>query len=149
MIQGDGHQYDDIINLPHHRSSRHPQMSMDIRAAQFAPFAALTGHEAALQETARLTDERIDLDEDEKEVLNQQIQLIREHLGEAYPVRITCFQPDSRKAGGVYVNMTGIVKKIDEYGRRLILTDESIIPIDDILSLNIPEGGQQGDEWSG
>ena len=128
--------YDDIIDLPHHVSATRPQMSMMDRAAQFSPFAALTGYDAAIKETARLTDQKIDLDDYEKEEINDKIQLITEHLGEDFEVVITYFQPDSRKAGGAYVDAVGIVKKIDEYDRVIILQDGKKIPIDDILDID-------------
>lgn len=107
------------------------------RAAQFSPFAALTGYDAAIKETARLTDQKIDLDDYEKEEINDKIQLITEHLGEDFEVVITYFQPDSRKAGGAYVDAVGIVKKIDEYDRVIILQDGKKIPIDDILDIDM------------
>lgn len=129
--------YDDIIDLPHHVSANRPQMSMMDRAAQFSPFAALTGYDAAIKETARLTDQKIDLDDYEKEEINDKIQLITEHLGEDFEVVITYFQPDSRKAGGAYVDAVGIVKKIDEYDRVIILQDGKKIPIDDILDIDM------------
>lgn len=129
--------YDDIIDLPHHVSATRPQMSMMDRAAQFSPFAALTGYDAAIKETVRLTDQKIDLDDYEKEEINDKIQLITEHLGEDFEVVITYFQPDSRKAGGAYVDAVGIVKKIDEYDRVIILQDGKKIPIDDILDIDM------------
>ena len=129
--------YDDIIDLPHHVSATRPQMSMMDRAAQFSPFAALTGYDAAIKETARLTDQKIDLDDYEKEEINDKIQLITEHLGEDFEVVNTYFQPDSRKAGGAYVDAVGIVKKIDEYDRVIILQDGKKIPIDDILDIDM------------
>ena len=129
--------YDDIIDLPHHVSATRQQMSMMDRAAQFSPFAALTGYDAAIKETARLTDQKIDLDDYEKEEINDKIQLITEHLGEDFEVVITYFQPDSRKAGGAYVDAVGIVKKIDEYDRVIILQDGKKIPIDDILDIDM------------
>lgn len=129
--------YDDIIDLPHHVSATRPQMPMMDRAAQFSPFAALTGYDAAIKETARLTDQKIDLDDYEKEEINDKIQLITEHLGEDFEVVITYFQPDSRKAGGAYVDAVGIVKKIDEYDRVIILQDGKKIPIDDILDIDM------------
>ena len=125
------------IDLPHHVSATRPQMSMMDRAAQFSPFAALTGYDAAIKETARLTDQKIDLDDYEKEEINDKIQLITEHLGEDFEVVITYFQPDSRKAGGAYVDAVGIVKKIDEYDRVIILQDGKKIPIDDILDIDM------------
>lgn len=104
--------YDKIINLPHHVSSTHPHMSMIDRAAQFSPFAALTGYDAAVKETARLTEQKIELDEYEKAALDQRILLLQEHLKELPEVTITHFVPDERKDGGKYFSITEAVKKI-------------------------------------
>ena len=132
--------YEDIIHLPHHVSSRRPQMSMKDRAAQFAPFAALTGHEEAVKETARLTASRIELDENEIQLLDQKLQYIRDHLEERQAVRITHFVPDMRKSGGRYLEHDGIVKKIREYDRFIIMEDDTEIPISDILQMNFKAG---------
>lgn len=129
--------YDDIINLPHHVSSKRPQMSMQDRAAQFSPFAALTGYDGEIKEAARLTDSKIELDEYEKQEVDEMLQLILRHIGEEFEVIITYFLPDERKAGGSYVNVTGIVKKLDEYERLLVMRDGIKIPIDDILKIEI------------
>lgn len=134
---GKEHKYDDIIHLPHPVSTRHPQMPMINRAAQFAPFAALTGHDEAICETARLTDEKMELDEYEIEEVNKKIQILQEHLGENHPVTITYFLPDNRKKGGAYVEASGVVKKIDAYKHLIILTDEREIPIDNILRIDM------------
>ena len=131
--------YNDIIDLPHHVSATRPQMSMMDRAAQFSPFAALTGYDAAIKETARLTDQKIELDDYEKEEINDKIQLIAEHLGEDFEVVITYFQPDSKKAGGAYVDALGVVKKIDEYERMIVFREGRKVPIDDILEIKLPE----------
>ena len=130
-------EYDDIINLPHHQSAKHKQMSRLNRAAQFAPFAALTGYGAAITETARLTNEKIELDDKRITILNEQIQLIYEKISENPFVEITCFIPDIRKSGGEYVTITGNVRKIDDYNRDVILTDSMKIPIDNIYSIRI------------
>ncbi|MBQ7944267.1 MAG: hypothetical protein IJ326_09430 [Lachnospiraceae bacterium] len=129
MSNYDEHRYDDIINLPHHVSSKHPHMPALDRAAQFSPFAALTGHDAAIKETARLTDEQVELDEERKEELDRQLQEIRAHLSEHPEVTITFFVPDERKDGGSYVTVTGRVKKLDEYEGRIILEDNTIVKI--------------------
>lgn len=126
------HRYDDIIDLPHHVSKVHPQMSLSDRAAQFAPFAALTGHHEAVEETARLTDEKAELDEDIKITLDQQLKEIQKHPGKSSPVSITYFVPDPNKMGGSYVTVSGCVKKIDEYEKYVLLTDGTCIPICDI-----------------
>ena len=127
--------YDDIIHLPHHTSASHPHMSAYDRAAQFSPFAALTGHDAAITETARLTDKRVELDEYSKADLNQRLCIIQEHLDEQPEVSITYFQPDNKKSGGAYITAAGCVKKIDDYKRTLILQDDTKIPIEDILAI--------------
>ena len=128
--------YDDILPLPHHVSEKHPPMSRLDRAAQFSPFAALTGYEAAVEETARLTDRRIELDEGEKEAIDQQLTLVQERLPEPTEVTITYFMPDKKKAGGAYVSVSGTVKKIHDYERTVILREGTSIPIDDILHIN-------------
>ena len=135
--------YNDIIDLPHHVSATRPQMSMMDRAAQFSPFAALTGYDAAIKETARLTGQKIDLDDSEKEEINAKIQLIAERLGEDFEVVITYFQPDSKKAGGSYVDAIGIVKKIDEYERAIIFQDGKKILIDDVLDIDVDSSKPQ------
>ena len=129
------HKYDDIINLPHHVSKKHPQMSLHDRAAQFSPFAALTGHNAAINETARLTDEKQILSEDVIAKLNEQLNLIKENIGTNQTVTITYFVPDDKKSGGAYISHTGVVKKIDEYNHTVILTDKTVIPIEQISEM--------------
>lgn len=129
------HKYDDIINLPHHVSKKHPQMSLHDRAAQFSPFAALTGHKAAINETARLTDEKQILSEDVIAKLNEQLNLIKENIGTNPIVTITYFVPADKKSGGAYISYTGVVKKIDEYNRTVVLTDKTVIPIEQISEM--------------
>ena len=129
------HKYDDIINLPHHVSKKHPQMSLHDRAAQFSPFAALTGHKAAINETARLTDEKQILSEDVIAKLNEQLNLIKENIGTNQTVTITYFVPDDKKSGGAYISHTGVVKKINEYNHTVILTDKTVIPIEQISEM--------------
>lgn len=126
--------YDDMIHLPHHVSSVHPRMPMLDRAAQFSPFAALTGYESAIQETARLTDRRMELDEDAKADLDQKLRLL-DMSPEQPPVALTYFQPDEKKSGGAYITITGRIKKMDEYARVIVLTDGRSINIDDLLEL--------------
>lgn len=127
--------YDDIIHLPHHVSGKHPHMSLTDRAAQFSPFAALTGHNAAIKETARLTDERVELDESMKDVLSNKLQIIAERIIEKPEIVITYFQPDEKKNGGAYVTAVGTVKKIDEYERIVVMTNRQEIPINDIIGI--------------
>ena len=129
------HKYDDIINLPHHVSKKHQQMSLHDRAAQFSPFAALTGHKAAINETARLTDEKQILSEDVIAKLNEQLNLMKENIGTNLIVTITYFVPDDRKSGGAYISNTGVVKKINEYNHTVILTDNTVIPIEQISEM--------------
>lgn len=127
--------YDKIINLPHHVSSTRSHMTVIDRAAQFSPFAALTGYNAAVKETARLTEQQIELDEYEKATLDQRILLLQDRLKELPEVTITYFIPDERKDGGKYVSITGAVKKIDTYEKQLVLVNKSKIPIGNILSI--------------
>ena len=128
--------YDEIMGLPHHISKTRPQMPMSDRAAQFAPFAALTGYDAAIKETGRLTDERIELDVEALSALDMKYQLLMEALDEAPEVTITYFQPDERKAGGKYLTATGAVKKVDDFERRITMRDGTRIPTDDVLSID-------------
>lgn len=129
------HTYDDMIDLPHHVSDRHPRMSPLDRAAQFSPFAALTGHDAAIQETARLTEEWIELDESRKEMLNGSLQMLREHLSERPEITFTHYKPDEKKNGGVYLTVTGRVKKIDEYRHQIIMEDGTAVNIENLFSI--------------
>ena len=128
--------YNEIMGLSHHVSKTRPQMPMSDRAAQFAPFAALTGYDAAIKETGRLTDERIELDVEALSALDMKYQLLMEALDEAPEVTITYFQPDERKAGGKYVSAVGTVKKIDDFERRITMRDGTRIPMDDVLSID-------------
>lgn len=132
--------YEDIIYLSHHVSTKRPQMSLHDRAAQFAPFAALTGHEEAVKEAARLTDGKIELDENEIQLLDQKLQYIREHLKERPFVIITHFVPDLRKEGGRYLEHDGVIKKIREYDRLIVMEDDTEILITDILQITIEAG---------
>ncbi len=127
--------YDEIMELPHHVSKTRPQMPMSDRAAQFAPFAALTGYDSAIKETGRLTDERIELDEEALTALDRKYQLLMDTLDDAPEVTIIYFQPDERKAGGQYVSATGTVKKVDTFGRRILLQDGTRIPLDSVYDL--------------
>lgn len=127
--------YEDIINLPHHVSKTRPQMSMLDRAAQFSPFAALTGYDAAIKETGRLTDEKIELDEDRKAALDMKQAYLIEMIDEQPEISITYFLPDTKKSGGAYVTVTGNLKRFDEYERLLILMDGKKIPMDDIADI--------------
>ena len=129
--------YDDIIDLPHHISASRPQMPMLDRAAQFMPFRALTGYEDAVHETARLTEERVELTEDEKALLDTKLQRLADRLDSHPQVTLTWFQPDKRKTGGAYVTTTGQIKKIDDFEGALILLGGERILIEDILDIQL------------
>ena len=129
--------YDDIIALPHPEPRTHPRMSLHDRAAQFSPFAALTGHSAAIAETGRLTDSRITLDESEMARVDAALQRLRELLPQEPVASITYFVPDERKAGGSYQTVTGAVRRIDTVNGVLLLTDRREIPIADIFDITI------------
>jgi hypothetical protein len=111
-------------------------MTVSDRAAQFSPFAALTGYDAAIKETARLTDERVKLDDYMKEVLSDRLQILADRIKEHSEIVITYFQPDAKKKGGAYVTAVGTVKKIDEYERIVVMADGTLIPIDEIISID-------------
>ena len=127
--------YEDIVNLPPHISKKHPQPSMMDRAARFAPFAAITGYEEMVLEEARVTEERIDLDEGALALLNEKLNMIQEFLDEEPEVTITYFEPDKKKTGGAYVSVTGIVKRIDEYEHIVLMNDGKRIPIGEIYDV--------------
>ena len=125
--------YDDIIDLPHHVSETHPPMSRADRAAQFSPFAALTGYDAAVRETARVTERRIELDEGVKAELNARLNCILEHLSEHPQVSLTYFVPDEKKSGGAYRTVTGAVRKLDSVAKTLTLTDGTVVPMEEMV----------------
>ena len=127
--------YADIINLPHHTSPNRPRMPEADRAAQFSPFAALTGYDATVAEAGRLTDSEHCLSEDAKTVLNEKMQMILDRLSDRPVVTITHFVPDSRKSGGAYVTTTGVVNEISALTRAVVLEDKTSIPIDRILEI--------------
>ena len=128
--------YDDFLNLPHHVSADLPHMSMQNRAAQFAPFAALVGYDALIQETTRLTDQKAELDESVKAELNEKLRLLLELMPQQPEVTITYFLPDNRKAGGAYKTTSGIVRKYLRSENLLVMIDGSQIPIDAIAALD-------------
>ena len=127
--------YEDIVNLPPHISKKHPQPTMMDRAARFAPFAAITGYEEMVLEEARITEERIDLDEGTLSILNEKLNMIQEFIDEEPEVTITYFEPDKKKSGGAYVSVTGIVKRIDEYEHIVLMNDGKRIPIGEIYDV--------------
>lgn len=130
------HKYDDIINLEHHISKTHKQMSMQNRAAQFAPFAALTGYEEAVQETARFTEQKIELDEELNNILDEKLRLIQSQIKNMPEITVTYFVPDDKKRGGKYQKITGKIKKIDDYNKFIIFTDGKFISIKDIINIS-------------
>lgn len=128
-------EYDDIIHLPHHVSTTRAQMAVIDRAAQFAPFAALSGHDAAIKDTARQTEKRIELDEYMKEAFNDKLQIIADWINEHPEIEITYFQPDEKKDGGTYITTSCTVKKIDEYEKVAVMEEGTEIPIEDIINI--------------
>ena len=133
--QNNLHRYDDIINLPHHTSKVHPRMPMEKRATQFSPFEALTGYGDAVAETVRLTDSRMDLDESERAVLEERLQLLLDAETPKPDVSLTWFIPDKRKAGGRYVTHTGILRKFDALARVIVMEDGTLVPVDEVTDV--------------
>ena len=133
--------YEDIIHLPHHVSKKRPQMAIKDRAAQFSPFAALTGHEAAVKETARLTEEKMELDESTKRRLDETLQMLMDQLRRDIHlfVQITYFVPDEKKTGGSYLRIREKIQKIDTYRRIIFMMDKTKVPIDDIVDIELKE----------
>lgn len=129
------HKYDDILSMPHPNSKNHPRMARRDRAAQFSSFEALTGHEEAISETARLTDEKAALGEDVMERLDWIFMQIKAKMSENPEVTITYFLPDEKKAGGRYESYAGVVKKMDEYKRELVFNDHTVIPMHQIVNI--------------
>lgn len=134
--------YEDMVHLPHHVSQRHPRMPLSARAAQFSPFAALTGHEDAIRETGRLTEDFREPEEDSRELLDNRLRFLQENLSGCPEVEVTYFQPDSQKSGGAYVTFRGRVKKIDVYSGRMIFTDRTSLELEKICVI---EGELFGD----
>ena len=127
--------YDDMINMPCPTSHRHPRMPRADRAAQFAPFAALTGYDAAIDETGRLTDQKIDISEDMREKLDLKQNFLADIIDEQPEISVTYFVPDKKKSGGAYVTLNGRLKQIDEYEQLIMLTDGKKIPIQEVYSI--------------
>lgn len=134
--------YADIINLPHHELKTRQRMPIINRAASFSPFAALTGYDDAVKETARLTSERIELDEGAKEILNDKLRIAVDKADREPEIKLTYFLPDKKKDGGAYITIKAVIKRIDEYERLVVFTDKSTIPIDDIYEI-------EGDIYNG
>lgn len=129
--------YADIIDLPHHTSSKRPRMSRENRAAQFSPFAALTGYDAEIKETARLTDEKLELDDDRINDINSKLQYIKDHIDEKPEISVEYFIPDEKKSGGAYITVSGAVRIIDEYERSVVFCHGRRIAVDDIYEIEI------------
>ena len=131
--------YDDIIHLPHPVSSKHPQMSLWDRAAQFAPFAALTGHDEAIRETARRTESFVEPDEGQREKLDQRLRILlagmEENPRRKTEIKVTYFRPDAVKEGGAYVSVTGVVRKVDRYRRQILFADGTTLSMENIVSI--------------
>lgn len=135
----DIHRYDDMLTLPHPVSKKHPPMARMNRAAQFAPFAALTGYEDAVRESARLTDQRQELEEDSRELLDEELQKICVSIQKHPGVTVTYFVPDQKKEGGSYVTYTGKLKRIDRCMQQLVFEDGTRITVGDIYKLTACE----------
>lgn len=129
------HPYEDIIHLPHPTSLTRPRMPLLDRAAQFSPFAALTGYDEAVKETARLTQERMEIDASSKQELDEKLWILEAHLEEAPEITITFFKPDEKKSGGFYRSVTGQAKKIEPYERCIVMQDKQRIPLDEIIQI--------------
>lgn len=129
------HKYDDMLTLSRPVSEKHIPMPRPDRAAQFSSFAALTGYEEAVGETARITDSRLEVDEDRASELNDKLNILRDKLCERPEIAVTYFVPDNKKSGGKYITLRGNARAIDEYERTVIFTGGGRIPIDDIFSL--------------
>ena len=129
------YKYKDIINLPHHVSKKHPQLSKASYAAQFSPFAALTVYEGIISETARITDERVELGDKENDILNAKLQVIGDHIKEYPEIKVTYFVKDKKKSGGAYLQRNASIKRIDDVERIMYFTDGTNLPIDDITDM--------------
>ena len=129
--------YDSIINLPHHKSKNHPPMTIEQRAAQFAPFAALTGYKESILEESRLTDEKIIISDELKEMINDKLNYIKDNISLKPKIKIRYFIKDKTKSGGRYEELDISVKKIDIYNKKLILSNDIKINFDDIVSITL------------
>ena len=128
--------YDDIINLPHYESKTRKRMSLEARSAQFAPFAALTGYDDKVKETARRTDKRIELSDEEYNIINTKLQIIKEHIKEQPEINFVIFVKDKLKDGGKYEEVNGKVRVIDEVNDEIILVDKRKILLKNIYDIN-------------
>lgn len=128
-------EYEDIINLPRHISKKHPQMSLEVRSAQFAPFSALTGYDEQIQETSRITNKKKEINEEMKMILDEKLQIIQQEINKKPKITVTYFIPDSKKDGGKYATITGKVIKIDKFKQLIILENKIEIPIKEICEI--------------
>lgn len=128
--------YDDIMNIPYSGRKDEGALSMHQRAAQFAPFAALVGHDSMIMETARLTDEELEIADETFVILNRKMNYLKMMLHQRPLVTITYFLADERKSGGEYRTSTGIIRKIDDYENIIVMEDNTIIPLQHILDLD-------------
>ena len=126
--------YDDIINL-NRPASNHPHLSMESRAGQFAPFAALVGYDSEIKETARLTDKKVELDDSFKEIISNKLNYLNDHISENHEITVTYFIKDNKKSGGKYKDKTGLIKRIDMVNQNIKFTDNTIIKIKDIIDI--------------
>lgn len=133
--------YEDIINFPHFEPKYHPRMDAYSRAAQFAPFKALIGYEDDIKETSRLTDKKIEISEDKKKQMNENLFFLKENIKEKWIVTLTYFVPDSKKEGGIYQEYEGIIKAINETNHTLIFTSGKKIQFDDIYQIHLKKEG--------
>ena len=129
------YKYDNIINLPHHVSKKHPQLSKASYAAQFSPFAALSGYDGIVSEVARFTDEHVELGDTEMDILSAKIQIIGDHIKEHPKIELTYFVKDKKKSGGAYLQKTARIKRVDDMERIMYFTDGTNLPIDDITDM--------------
>lgn len=136
-MSNNSEKYEDIISLPHYVSKKHPQMSLEERSAQFAPFAALTGYNNAIRETSRLTTEKKEIDEELKIILDSKIKRIQEQIQNKPKATFTYFTQDLKKDGGIYITVTGNVEKIDVYKKLIILVDKTEIPISEVIEIEV------------
>lgn len=130
------HKYDDIINLEHHKSKKRQSITLYARSSQFAPFDALIGYEEAIIETAREVRKRVDIDEELRNILNRKIKILSDQIKKKHEIIFTYFVPDLTKDGGAYINVTGIIKKIDIVNQIIILEDKTEIPINEIIDIS-------------
>ena len=128
--------YEDIINLERPKSN-HSHLSVESRAAQFAPFAALVGYDSAIKETARITDKRIEIDDELKVIISNKLNYLNDHIKDNNKAIITYFIKDEKKSGGNYIHKTGIIKRIDSVNEIIKFTDNSTVYINDIINIEI------------